>query len=77
MAFEYRAKFGPIEPGMTWHEVYAHVQRVRGLEIRERLILADGAAGFGQPSNADGIGQMMRNRYDRLAFPEVRNAESA
>ncbi len=77
MAVEYRKTFGPIEPGMTWHEVLAHVRRVRGLEIRERLILADGAAGFGQSHSNDGIGQMLGNQYSRLAYPEQRNMESA
>jgi len=77
MAVEYRQAFGPIEPGMTWHEVLSHVRRVRGLEVRQRLILADGAAGFGQAGHNDGVGQIVGNQYQRLAFPEHRNAEPA
>lgn len=71
MAVEYRKTFGPIEPGMTWHEVLAHVRRVRGLEIRDRLIHADGVR-ISQATAEDGLAQQSLAQYQRLAFPEHR-----
>ena len=70
MAVEYRKAFGPMEPGMSWHEVLAHVRRVRGLELRTSLLIAEGQA-LGQ-SSGDSIGQQIGQRYERLAFPERR-----
>lgn len=71
MAVEYRQRFGPIEPGMTWHEVLAHVRRVRGLEMRDRLILAD--AEITPPAvNRDGVSAGIRAKYEREAYPERR-----
>jgi hypothetical protein len=71
MAVEYRKAFGPMEPGMTWHEVLAHVQRVRGLELRERLIIAD--AQITPPAvNTDGVSAGIRAKYERAAYPEKR-----
>jgi hypothetical protein len=75
MAFEYRKHFGPIPDTMSWHEVLAGARRVRAFEIRERLIAADGAAGFGRAGHNDGLGQMLGKMYERQAFPEFRNAE--
>lgn len=71
MAVEYRKTFGPIEPGMSWHEVLSHVRRVRGLEMRERLILAEGAV-LSQPGASEGVDSLQRRSYERLAYPEMR-----
>lgn len=71
MAVEYRQRFGPIEVGMTWHEVLAHVRRIRGLELRDRLILAD--AEITPPAiNSNGVNAGMRAKYERVAYPEKR-----
>jgi hypothetical protein len=71
MAVEYRKTYGPIEPGMTWHEVYAHATRVRSLELREQLILADVPAT--PPSvNTNGVSAGIRAKYERAAYPEKR-----
>lgn len=71
MAVEYRQRFGPIEPDMTWHEVLAHVRRVRGLELRDRLIQAD--VEITPPAvNRDGVSAGIRAKYERLAYPERR-----
>lgn len=71
MAVEYRKTFGPIEPGMMWHEVLAHVRRVRGLEVRERLIASE-AIQFSQPTGGEGMAGLVKQKYERLAFPENR-----
>lgn len=71
MAVEYRERFGPIEPGMSWHEVLAHARRVRDLEVRDKLILVD--AEIMPPAvNMDGVSAGMRAKYERAAYPEKR-----
>lgn len=71
MAVEYRARFGPIEPGMSWHEVLAHARRVRALELREKMVLAD-AEIMPKAVNTDGVSAGMRAKYERAAYPEKR-----
>lgn len=71
MAVEYRERFGPIDPLMSWHEVLAHTRRVRSLELRDKLILAD--AEIVPPAvNTDGVSAGMRAKYERAAYPEKR-----
>jgi len=78
LVWEYadRYKHHPdMVPQMTWHEFVGGVERTGRYQVRDKLILADGAS-LGQPVDpgAMGMRQMELSKLRRIAWPGVGEA---
>lgn len=65
--FEYAASYGEPHPGTSWHHVLALAKRTGRLEMRERLIHADGTV-LGKPTS-EATDMLMRQKLERIAWP--------
>lgn len=68
---EFAERYGAPRADTPWHELIALVKRRTRFQLRDRLILADGEELGRQPTPDDAVvRQMLRAKYDRLAWPE-------
>lgn len=67
---DFADRYGAPRPTTTWHEMLSLVKRTTRLELRDRLLMADGLM-IGQPAQSSdaGVRQMLRSKLDRLAWP--------
>jgi len=67
---DFADRFGAPRADTSWHELVSLAKRSGRLQLRDRLVLADGQElGRKMASENDAVQGMMRAKLDRIAWP--------